>query len=155
LVLPFPVDANFQRQCLQAHNHVRQLYGCCALSWSQELAELAKTWALKLAQRGRMLYPELPGIGENIFLLSADSESNGGGREKSPAAQQQQEMPKPTTTGDHLTTGTELVALWAAEAKQFDFGWPTWNQSGFLDVQYIHNIHIYNLCGFGYLIHQG
>lgn len=115
------VDANFQRQCLQAHNHVRQIYACPPLLWSQELAELAKSWALKLAQRGRLLYPELPGIGENIFLLAAAA-----GSQEGPAHRQQQQQP--STTGDHLTTGTELVALWAAEARQLDFGRPTWRQ---------------------------
>lgn len=56
------VDANFQRQCLEAHNLVRQKYGSPSLIWSQELADLAKTWSLKLAERGRILYPELPGM---------------------------------------------------------------------------------------------
>ena len=96
------VDANFQRQCLEAHNLVRQKYGSPALLWSQELADLAKTWASKLADRGRILYPELPGIGENIKLII-------GGKE------------------DHLTTGSELVALWASESEHLDFSNPRWN----------------------------
>jgi glioma pathogenesis-related protein 2 len=98
------VDANFQRQCLEAHNLVRQIYGCPALMWSQELADLAKTWALKLAERGRILYPELPGIGENIHLVAQDAGSS-----------------------DHLTTGAELVALWASEVDHFDFDRPRWS----------------------------
>ncbi|KAI1723295.1 cysteine-rich secretory protein family domain-containing protein [Ditylenchus destructor] len=96
------VDANFQRQCLEAHNIVRHKYGSPALIWSQELADLAKTWAIKLADRGRILYPELPGICENIHLVSDE-------------------------TGNHLTTGSELVALWASEAEYFDFSNPRWN----------------------------
>uniref|UniRef100_A0A914E485 SCP domain-containing protein n=1 Tax=Acrobeloides nanus TaxID=290746 RepID=A0A914E485_9BILA len=96
------VDANFQRQCLEAHNVVRAKYGQPPLLWSQELADLAKTWAMKLADRGRILYPELPGIGENIHLV-------------------------PNESDDHLTTGEELVALWAAEAEFFDFDKPKWS----------------------------
>ncbi|KAI6186660.1 Golgi-associated plant pathogenesis-related protein 1 [Aphelenchoides besseyi] len=96
------VDANFQRQCLEAHNLVREKYGSPALIWSQELADLAKSWATNLAERGRVLYPELPGIGENIHLVVE-------GRD------------------DHLTTGSEIVALWASEADQFDFANPRWN----------------------------
>uniref|UniRef100_A0A915P0D6 SCP domain-containing protein n=1 Tax=Meloidogyne floridensis TaxID=298350 RepID=A0A915P0D6_9BILA len=112
------VDANFQRQCLQAHNHVRQIYGIPPLLWSQELAELAKTWALKLTQRGRLLFPELPGIGENIYLLTSDnSVENFQGASESFKC----------TTGDHLTTGNELVALWATEARHFDFSRPRWS----------------------------
>ncbi|KAI3413694.1 hypothetical protein GPALN_011178 [Globodera pallida] len=113
------VDANFQRQCLQAHNYVRQVYSSPPLLWSQELAGLAKTWALKLADRGAVLYPELPGIGENIFLLAGKS----GGRSPSPSP-----LPPncPPAIGDHLTTGIELVALWASEAQKVDFERPRW-----------------------------
>ncbi|KAI6189846.1 Golgi-associated plant pathogenesis-related protein 1 [Aphelenchoides bicaudatus] len=96
------VDANFQRQCLEAHNVVREKYGVPALIWSQELADLAKSWATNLAERGRVLYPELPGIGENIHLVIEGHE-------------------------DHLLTGSEIVALWAAEADNFDFAHPRWN----------------------------
>lgn len=55
------VDANFQRQCIEAHNVVREKYGAGPLAWSQELADLAKSWAHNLADRGRVMYPELPG----------------------------------------------------------------------------------------------
>uniref|UniRef100_A0A1I8C1U4 SCP domain-containing protein n=1 Tax=Meloidogyne hapla TaxID=6305 RepID=A0A1I8C1U4_MELHA len=94
------------------------IYGIPPLLWSQELAELAKTWALKLTQRGRLLFPELPGIGENIYLLASDNNL---------------ERPQGSesfkgSTGDHLTTGNELVALWAAEARHFDFSRPSWSQ---------------------------
>lgn len=106
------VDANFQRQCLEAHNVVREKYGQPQLIWSQELADLgeffvcvglkkaidsigvnslclAKSWAINLAERGRVLYPELPGIGENIHLVIEGHEN-------------------------HLVTGSEIVALWAS-----------------------------------------
>lgn len=86
---------------------MRQKYGVPALIWSQELAELAKTWAMKLADRGRVLYPELPDIGENINLAL-------GGHE------------------NHLTTGEELVALWAKQADEFDFAKPKWSISKWL-----------------------
>jgi len=96
------VDANFQRQCLEAHNIVRQTYGSPTLVWSQELADLAKAWALKLAERGRgIIYPELSGIGENILLVTY-------------------------TTSDHLTTGSELTSIWASEAEHFYFDNPRW-----------------------------
>lgn len=65
-----------------------------------------------------MLYPELPGIGENIFLLTG----NGTGDEGAGTG------PEGTSpTGDHLTTGMELVALWAEEAQRVNFGKPRWN----------------------------
>ena len=54
-------EVNFQRECLDAHNVVRSKYGSQKLLWSQELADLAHTWAVKLADKGRILYPELPG----------------------------------------------------------------------------------------------
>uniref|UniRef100_A0A7E4W197 SCP domain-containing protein n=1 Tax=Panagrellus redivivus TaxID=6233 RepID=A0A7E4W197_PANRE len=95
-------SANFQRSCLEAHNFVRLKYGVPMLVWSQELAELAKSWAIKLADRGRILYPELPDIGENITLSN-------------------------DTSDDHLTTGEELVALWAKQAKDVDFDKPKWS----------------------------
>lgn len=52
---------NFQRECLDAHNAVRAQYGCQPLIWSQELCDLAHSWAVKLAERGRILFPELQG----------------------------------------------------------------------------------------------
>lgn len=39
-----------------------------------ELADLAKAWAIKLAERGRILYPELSDIGENIHLITSHEE---------------------------------------------------------------------------------
>ncbi|KAE9553964.1 hypothetical protein FO519_002828 [Halicephalobus sp. NKZ332] len=95
-------SANFQREFLEANNFVRAKYGVPFLIWSQELAELAKTWAGKLAERGRILYPELPDVGENIYI-------------------------KNDSTEDHLTTGQELVALWAKQANDFDFAKPKWS----------------------------
>jgi hypothetical protein len=49
-----------------------------------------------------VLYPELPGIGENIHLVIESHEN-------------------------HLVTGSEIVALWAGEADQFDFKNPRWD----------------------------
>uniref|UniRef100_A0A1I7ZV91 SCP domain-containing protein n=1 Tax=Steinernema glaseri TaxID=37863 RepID=A0A1I7ZV91_9BILA len=95
-------EVNFQRQCLDAHNALRARYGAPSVMWSQELADLAHTWAMKLADRGRILYPELPGIGENIKLAVAEH-------------------------SDHLTTGAEIVDEWSVEAQKFNFDKPTWN----------------------------
>lgn len=44
------------------------------------------------------------GINENIHLVNHDN-------------------------GNHLTTGTEIVAIWAKEAENFDFANPRWNLS--------------------------
>ncbi|KIH43324.1 SCP-like protein, partial [Ancylostoma duodenale] len=63
---------------------------------------MAHAWAVKLSDRGRMLYPELPGIGENILITEANEHS-------------------------HLPTGAEVVAGWEAEVEQFDFDRPRWN----------------------------
>ncbi|TKR88509.1 hypothetical protein L596_012739 [Steinernema carpocapsae] len=97
-------EVNFQRQCLDAHNALRTRYGAPNIMWSQELADLAHTWAMKLADRGRILYPELPGIGENIRLGLAEH-----------------------CDGAHLTTGAEIVDEWSAEAQKFNFDKPRWN----------------------------
>uniref|UniRef100_A0A8R1I533 SCP domain-containing protein n=1 Tax=Caenorhabditis japonica TaxID=281687 RepID=A0A8R1I533_CAEJA len=95
-------EVNFQRGCLDAHNECRQRYGNEHLCWSTELAEMAHAWAVKLAERGRMLYPELPGIGENIILKEANEQS-------------------------HLPTGQEVIQEWEKEAQFFDFDKPRWN----------------------------
>uniref|UniRef100_A0A914ZJC6 SCP domain-containing protein n=1 Tax=Parascaris univalens TaxID=6257 RepID=A0A914ZJC6_PARUN len=97
-------EVNFQRQCLDAHNLIRAKYGCQPLIWSQELSDLAHTWAVKLAERGRILYPELPGIGENIRLSLADEQT-------------------------HLPSGVEVTDFWADEAENFDFERPRWHPS--------------------------
>lgn len=59
---------------------------------------------MNLADRGRVLYPELPGIGENIHLVIESRD-------------------------DHLVTGSEIVALWAGEADNYTFNDPRWNIS--------------------------
>ena len=51
-----------------------------------------------------MRWQRFLGIGENIHLV-------------------------PNESDDHLTTGEELVALWAAEAEFFDFDKPKWSIS--------------------------
>uniref|UniRef100_A0A914X3R0 SCP domain-containing protein n=1 Tax=Plectus sambesii TaxID=2011161 RepID=A0A914X3R0_9BILA len=94
-------DVNFQRECLDAHNALRQKYGCNPLTWSQELADLAHTWAEKLLVTGRILYPELTGIGDNIRLSTTVSE-------------------------DHLPSGLEVVDFWGREADGFSFDAPKW-----------------------------
>ncbi|CAG9536104.1 unnamed protein product [Cercopithifilaria johnstoni] len=95
-------EVNFQRECLDAHNAVRARYGCQPLIWSQELCDLAHSWAVKLAERGRILFPELQGIGENIRLTVVDEQT-------------------------HLPSGTEITEIWAREAEDFDFERPRWN----------------------------
>lgn len=97
-------EVNFQRSCLDAHNECRQRYGNENLCWSTELAEMAHAWAVKLADRGRVLYPELPGIGENLILKEANEQS-------------------------HLPTGQEVIQEWEKEAQFFDFDKPRWNPS--------------------------
>ncbi|VDM93746.1 unnamed protein product, partial [Onchocerca ochengi] len=95
-------EVNFQRECLDAHNAVRARYGCQPLIWSQELCDLAHSWAIKLADRGRLLFPELHGIGENIQLTIVDGQT-------------------------HLPSGAEITEIWTREAENFDFDKPRWN----------------------------
>ncbi|GMT12229.1 hypothetical protein PFISCL1PPCAC_3526 [Pristionchus fissidentatus] len=95
-------EVNFQRGCLDAHNDCRQRYGNPPLQWSQELADLAHSWATKVADRGRVLYPEMPGIGENMSVKTASEHS-------------------------HLPTGDEIVNEWETEAHTFDFDRPRWH----------------------------
>ncbi len=54
-------EVSFQRSCLDAHNVLRQRHGCAPMAWCEDLAKLAEAWAVKLVERGRILYPELPG----------------------------------------------------------------------------------------------
>ncbi|PAV70923.1 hypothetical protein WR25_18856 isoform A [Diploscapter pachys] len=95
-------EVNFQRGCLDAHNQIRQRYGSQCLSWSSELADLAHAWSVRIAERGRILYPELPGIGDNIHLVQANA-------------------------AEHLPTGVEIVDEWEKEAAFFDFSKPRWH----------------------------
>ncbi|CAJ0582589.1 unnamed protein product, partial [Mesorhabditis spiculigera] len=95
-------EVNFQRGCLDAHNAMRTKYGNNPLQWSSELGELAHTWAIRLAERGRILYPELAGIGENLHV-------------------------SPATNTDHLPTGIELVEEWEKESQFFNFERPRWH----------------------------
>ncbi|KAM3716975.1 Golgi-associated plant pathogenesis-related protein [Dirofilaria immitis] len=95
-------EVNFQRECLDAHNAVRARYGCQPLIWSQELCDLAHSWAVKLAERGRILFPELQGVGENIRLTIVDEQT-------------------------HLPSGAEITEIWSREAEDFDFERPRWN----------------------------
>jgi len=55
-------DVQFQRDCLESHNKIRREYGAAPLTWSQDLADQAQHWAEKLAEKGHLLYSELPGI---------------------------------------------------------------------------------------------
>ncbi|MEZ4367461.1 MAG: CAP domain-containing protein [Kofleriaceae bacterium] len=86
---------------LAAHNQVRASHGQAALSWDDDLAEIAATWAAACVDveapaglidhnPGRSdTYPEY--VGENIFGSSAP------------------------------TTGTSAVSAWASEESDYDY----------------------------------
>uniref|UniRef100_A0A5S6QXF8 SCP domain-containing protein n=1 Tax=Trichuris muris TaxID=70415 RepID=A0A5S6QXF8_TRIMR len=96
-------DIAFQRDFLDAHNRIRAQYGCPLLTWCQELADEAETWAANLLNRGRVIYRDQLGIGENIAILQIDS---------------------PT----RLPTGAQISELWAREAELYDFDGPSWTE---------------------------
>uniref|UniRef100_A0A1I7XLV8 SCP domain-containing protein n=1 Tax=Heterorhabditis bacteriophora TaxID=37862 RepID=A0A1I7XLV8_HETBA len=129
-------EVNFQRGCLDAHNAIRQRdilfvcitlpsrYGNQPLAWSAELADMAHAWAVKLADRGRILYPELPGdpfcliFYSNIFYMCNLLQNTGIGENI---------ILKEANEQSHLPTGPEIVAGWEEEARVFDFERPRWN----------------------------
>jgi hypothetical protein len=78
-----------------------KVYGVPGLTWSNELAELARTWAVKLAVRGRILYPELSEVGENIHLITSNDTRILDAAHTHPPTVGSGE----TCTGDHLITG--------------------------------------------------
>lgn len=53
-------DVAFQRDILEAHNALRTKHQCPHLTWCQDLAEQASEWAHHVAEKGRVLYKELP-----------------------------------------------------------------------------------------------
>lgn len=60
----------FSRKSLEAHNNLRSAHNVPPLSWSNDLARGAQTWAKKLAKDGALKHDELKGIGENVFMAS-------------------------------------------------------------------------------------
>jgi pathogenesis-related protein 1 len=79
------------REMIAAHNQVRSRVGLPALQWSPKLAALAQQWADDLVAKGQFRHRPKGQYGENLFEIR-------GGRAK-PA---------------------EVVADWAAEAKDYD-----------------------------------
>lgn len=60
----------FSRTSLEAHNKLRSAHNVPPLTWSNELARGANTWAKKLAKEGGLKHDQLKGIGENVFMAS-------------------------------------------------------------------------------------
>ncbi|KHJ46202.1 hypothetical protein D918_03866 [Trichuris suis] len=96
-------DIAFQRDFLDAHNRIRAQYGSPLLSWCQQLADEAESWAADLLNRGRIIYKDQQGLGENIAILQIDSPRL-------------------------LPTGEQISKLWAREADLYDFDHPSWTE---------------------------
>ena len=60
----------FSRTSLKAHNKLRSTHNVPPLTWSNELARGAQTWANKLAKEGSLKHDQLKGMGENVFMAS-------------------------------------------------------------------------------------
>ena len=76
---------------LAAHNKVRAQVGVPPLTWSDSLAALARQWAESLLKSGKFSHRPKNKFGENLF----------------------------EARGSHASAA-EVVALWAAEAKNYD-----------------------------------
>src|SRR4051794_4596084 len=80
-----------ERAMLAPHNEIRARAGVPALTWSDQLASVAGDWAASLLKSGKFEHSPKNRYGENIF----------------------------ETRGYHASA-TEVVAKWAAEAKDYD-----------------------------------
>ncbi|CDW56121.1 golgi associated plant pathogenesis-related prote in; golgi associated plant pathogeneis-related protein [Trichuris trichiura] len=96
-------DIAFQRDFLDAHNRIRAQYGSPLLSWCQQLADEAESWAADLLNRGRIIYKDQQGLGENIAIMKIESPRL-------------------------LPTGEQISRLWAQEANLYDFDNPSWTE---------------------------
>jgi len=76
---------------LAAHNEIRARAGVPALTWSDHLASLAGDWADSLLKTGKFAHRPKNRYGENVF------EARG-----------------------YRASANEVVAEWAAEAKDYD-----------------------------------
>ena len=83
----------FRREILAAHNQVRSRVGVPPLTWSSELASVARQWANQLLSTGKFAHRPKPQYGENLFEIV--------GARATPA---------------------RVVADWAAEAEDYDAG---------------------------------
>ncbi|KAL8600846.1 hypothetical protein ACOMHN_056504 [Nucella lapillus] len=91
--------ADFQKDCLQAHNSKRALHGSPTLSLASDLSEHAQKWAEELAAKDKFEHSECKVKGKTVGENIASSWSSAG--------------------ADY--TGDEVVDQWYSEIKKHNF----------------------------------
>lgn len=89
--------ADFQKECLKAHNEYRQKHGVAPLTLNKEICKISQAWADNLAKRKTLEHSNNDDYGENIFCVSSSD-------------------PNLSITGD------EPVKSWYEEIKFHKFG---------------------------------
>lgn len=89
--------ADFQKECLKAHNEYRQRHGVAPLTLNKEICKISQAWADNLAKRKTLEHSNNNDYGENIFCVSSSD-------------------PNLSITGD------EPVKSWYEEIKFHKFG---------------------------------
>lgn len=93
-----PVSAaEFEKNCLAAHNEYRKKHGVSPLKLSKALSEYAKEWVTKLAKADKFEHRSEHKYGENIFM-------------------------KWTSDPNYQLMGSEAVDSWYSEIKDHTFG---------------------------------
>ncbi|XP_015908513.1 Golgi-associated plant pathogenesis-related protein 1 isoform X2 [Parasteatoda tepidariorum] len=94
----------FKRDTFNAHNNYRTMHGCPPLLMSDELSDIAQSWAAKLAEKGFLQYSENPGLGENISLV---------------------DLEKPSRKGE------QIVKEWYKEINNYNYSKPGWKRGAY------------------------
>lgn len=63
--------ADFQKECLKAHNEFRHKHGVPPLTLNKEICKISQTWADNLAKRKTLEHSNNNDYGENIFCVSS------------------------------------------------------------------------------------
>ncbi|XP_071821691.1 Golgi-associated plant pathogenesis-related protein 1-like [Apostichopus japonicus] len=90
----------FQDKCLEAHNKLRGEHHAKKLQWNTELAESAKDWAKRVADKGYIQHSDSTRFGENIMMTEEDEDFS----------------------------GEEAVQKWAREEALYDYTNPKWQK---------------------------
>ncbi|VDP13846.1 unnamed protein product [Soboliphyme baturini] len=96
-------DIAFQRECLECHNMIRERHGCPPLNWCQSLASEAELWAQEILRKGRLLYRDRNGFGENLLLADVEDASR-------------------------LPSGSAVTKFWSDEMVHYNYDKPGWSE---------------------------
>ncbi|KAL3078926.1 hypothetical protein niasHS_014708 [Heterodera schachtii] len=88
----------FTKEFVERHNELRKLHGCPELTLCEELSEMAKEWADRIAWQGHVSFAEMSGVGENVTVF-------------------------PEGKCAH-----EMVDYWYAENRKYEYDSPGWQE---------------------------